>query len=269
MSSLRLAFRTTRRPRFANGSWPDDGATLAGLRTLVVGAGSAARALVRDLRQSARLRPAPRSAAWMTTPGPLDTGHPAAGPPVRSASRGARASDRGRDHRYPVPAAAGAGRHDQRSDRHRCSGPLAALVPVRHGAGGSCRGHADGAAVSALLGRQERRVLRPAAPPDDRRGQRVLVTGAGGSIGQELCRQIRSCGAAALYMLDHDESNLHSLQLRARRRGAARQRRGDHRRHPRPGPHRAGLPRDPARRRVPRRRAQAPARCSSGIRARA
>ena len=65
---------------------------------------------------------------------------------------------------------------------------------------------------SALLGRQERRVLhQPTRTALD--GARVLVTGAGGSIGQELCRQIRSYGPAALYMLDHDESNLHGLQL--------------------------------------------------------
>jgi FlaA1/EpsC-like NDP-sugar epimerase len=42
---------------------------------------------------------------------------------------------------------------------------------------------------------------------------RVLVTGAGGSIGNELCRQVRALGPRALYSLDHDESNLHRLQM--------------------------------------------------------
>lgn len=44
-------------------------------------------------------------------------------------------------------------------------------------------------------------------------GKRVMVTGAGGSIGSELCRQIFKFGPAELIMMDRDESALHSVQL--------------------------------------------------------
>jgi FlaA1/EpsC-like NDP-sugar epimerase len=44
-------------------------------------------------------------------------------------------------------------------------------------------------------------------------GKRILVTGAGGSIGSELCRQLHQFGPAELIMLDRDESALHAVQL--------------------------------------------------------
>jgi FlaA1/EpsC-like NDP-sugar epimerase len=44
-------------------------------------------------------------------------------------------------------------------------------------------------------------------------GRRVLVTGAGGSIGSVLCRHLARCGLSELVMLDRDESALHAVQL--------------------------------------------------------
>ena len=43
--------------------------------------------------------------------------------------------------------------------------------------------------------------------------RRVLVTGAGGSIGSELCRQITRFAPSSLIMLERDESALHEVQL--------------------------------------------------------
>jgi FlaA1/EpsC-like NDP-sugar epimerase len=66
--------------------------------------------------------------------------------------------------------------------------------------------------VGSLIGREEMRVVSRSAGAA-LTGKRVLVTGAGGSIGSELCRQVYAYSPAELIMLDHDESNLHRLQL--------------------------------------------------------
>jgi len=66
--------------------------------------------------------------------------------------------------------------------------------------------------IDTLLGRDERHLTRSALRSLVT-GKRVFVTGAGGSIGSELCRQVRAFEPAAMCLLDHDETNLHTLQL--------------------------------------------------------
>ncbi|MGD0197671.1 MAG: nucleoside-diphosphate sugar epimerase/dehydratase [Solirubrobacteraceae bacterium] len=44
------------------------------------------------------------------------------------------------------------------------------------------------------------------------RGKVVLVTGAGGSIGSELCRQITRVGARRIVLVDHAEDNIFAIQ---------------------------------------------------------
>jgi len=48
------------------------------------------------------------------------------------------------------------------------------------------------------------------------RGKRVLVTGAGGSIGSELCRQLLSGGVARLYLLGHGENSIYQIDKELR-----------------------------------------------------
>jgi FlaA1/EpsC-like NDP-sugar epimerase len=183
----------------------------AGLPTLVLGAGHAGQAVVRALRDTPAYgltpigflddNPRLRRVRGLRVMGRLDELTAVAGttgarvalvaipslPPGRIALQIERASAAGLVVRH-LPSFLAAVERDLRVDD---------LRTVR---------------VDELLGRDEVHLVSQRARSLVR-GRRVLVTGAGGSIGSELCRQIRRFQPASLHMLDHDESNLHNLHL--------------------------------------------------------
>lgn len=94
--------------------------------------------------------------------------------------------------------------------------PLKTLPPVREllGAVPSVR-DVRGVEIEDLLGRTQvpTDVYAIRAAVYDRT---VLITGAGGSIGGEIARQVAACGPARLLLLDHDETHLHDVLARIR-----------------------------------------------------
>jgi len=67
--------------------------------------------------------------------------------------------------------------------------------------------------ISDVLGRPPS-LMDPTPMASYLRGKKVLVTGAGGSIGSELCRVLATHHPGQLLMLDRDESALHAVQLK-------------------------------------------------------
>ncbi|MER7960004.1 DegT/DnrJ/EryC1/StrS family aminotransferase [Streptomyces sp. NPDC096030] len=183
----------------------------AGMRTLVVGAGEAGQALARDLLHASEFGLAPVGFLDDDPARPGSEGLPVLGSlddtlevvlehtieavvvaiPGLSPER----------FRHVVKAAGSAGA----SVRYLPS----FIAALRRDVMGSDMRTMD---VHQLIGRSEVHVVSPETGSIIA-GKRVLVTGAGGSIGSELCRQVRGFDPSRLFLLDHDESNLHRLQL--------------------------------------------------------
>jgi FlaA1/EpsC-like NDP-sugar epimerase len=72
-----------------------------------------------------------------------------------------------------------------------------------------------------LLGRESVDLARDEAGHGDLAGRSVLVTGAGGSIGSELCRQALAAGAARLVLLGRGENSLFEIESELRPRAGA------------------------------------------------
>jgi FlaA1/EpsC-like NDP-sugar epimerase len=186
----------------------------AGLRTLVIGAGEAGQALARDLARTPQFGLDP---VGFLDDDPAKCRTALIGDlPVLGELDDARAAALA--HRIEVVVVAIPGLVRDRFRRvaraAEATGASVRYLPsfvaaLRRDVVGSDMRALD---VHGLIGRSEMHVVSPEARSTIA-GRRVLVTGAGGSIGSELCHQIRAFGPSRLFLLDHDESNLHRLQL--------------------------------------------------------
>jgi FlaA1/EpsC-like NDP-sugar epimerase len=89
--------------------------------------------------------------------------------------------------------------------------PLRVLPTVREIVGGrvTARDIRD-LSIEDLLGREQVQT-DPDAVAELLKDRRVLITGAGGSIGSELVRQVMAFSPETLVLLDHDETHLHDV----------------------------------------------------------
>ena len=89
--------------------------------------------------------------------------------------------------------------------------PLRVLPTVRETVGGRvAASDVRELRIEDLLGRTQV-TTDPAAVEAILRDRVVLITGAGGSIGSEIVRQVVAFGPRSLVVLDHDETHLHEL----------------------------------------------------------
>ncbi|MFI9766640.1 DegT/DnrJ/EryC1/StrS family aminotransferase [Streptomyces sp. NPDC052415] len=186
----------------------------AGLRTLVIGAGEAGRALARDLARTPNYGLDP--VGFLDDDPVKRTDGPVPELPVLGGLDATR--DAVRAHRVEavvvaIPQLAPA-RFRAVAQAAEAEGASVRYLPsfiaaLRRDVVGADMRELD---VRELIGRAEMHVVSPEARSVVA-GRRVLVTGAGGSIGSELCHQVRAFGPNRLFLLDHDESNLHRLQL--------------------------------------------------------
>jgi FlaA1/EpsC-like NDP-sugar epimerase len=183
-------------------------------RVVIVGAGSAGAAIMRDMR---RTRDAGLTPVLIVDDDPRKQGRSLLGVPVvgdtahlEALVRASRADEvllavPSADHQFVrkvVRASEAAGV------------PIKVLPPVRELLGGSPSVRvARDLQIEDVLGRQE-----ASTDLDSIRaiveGRRVLVTGAGGSIGAEIAAQVAALDPAVLVLLDHDETHLHDVSAR-------------------------------------------------------
>ncbi|MCG3209566.1 MAG: hypothetical protein FOGNACKC_03193 [Anaerolineae bacterium] len=186
---------------------------LGGRRTLIIGAGEAGKLLVREMRANPELKLEPVA---FVDDDPLKLGTRIYDLPVAGSSRQLAAIVQ----QYAiqrivvaVPSAPLGRQHELEALAHQTG-------LVTHNLPGLYQLLAGYKSVSAVPEFDIQRLLRREPITSDPgeinarlAGQVVLVTGAGGSIGSELCRQIARSGPAAIVLLGHGENSIFEITL--------------------------------------------------------
>ncbi len=205
-------------PRLAYRYWKDSRLDLfhsrRSQRVLVIGAGRAGEALVRDLRRDARYTPA----------GFIDDdeslrGARLHGIPVLGGTAKLPELARGVGAEMLLIAMPSADKTQMRRVVELCEQtglPFRTVPRLDDVVSGRAQfNELKEVAIEDLLGRDPVK-LEWNAIRQSLTGRRVLVTGGGGSIGSELCRQIARLGAASLTVLELSEYNLYRIEQELR-----------------------------------------------------
>lgn len=201
-------------PRWLYRFWKDSrygGAPrLQPLRVLVIGAGSAGEALVRDLRREGRFRPL----------GLIDDNHALRGakvhgvPVLGDLDQLAQIAREVAAEMLLIAMPSASNQQMQRAvERCEDSGLPFRTVPRLQDVidGRSSFNQLKEVAIEDLLGRDPV-ALDWTAIRTGLSGKRVLVSGGGGSIGSELCRQVARLGVSSLIVLEQSEYNLYRIE---------------------------------------------------------
>ncbi|HEY6941225.1 nucleoside-diphosphate sugar epimerase/dehydratase, partial [Dokdonella sp.] len=183
-------------------------------RVLVLGAGKAGEALVRDLRRENRY-----AAVGFLDDDPQLRGSRVHGIPVLGSLGQLPELARETAAEMLVIAMPAANKAQMRRAVDLCeaTGLPFRTVPRLEDvvAGRSSFNELKEVAIEDLLGREPVR-LDWTAIRTRLAGRRVLVTGGGGSIGSELCRQVARLGVESLSVLDQSEYNLYVIEQELR-----------------------------------------------------
>lgn len=197
----------------------------AGLRTLIVGAGRAGRALARELGESETgglhpigfLDDASPDNTSFDTPNLDDDASPDKQPPLPLLGALADLPRLTTDHAVEAVVLAIPGLPPSRT-RDLAHAATAAGAVVRYLPWYAAALSREATAadlrpldVRALIDAPEPPVVSPEAK-EIVTGKRVLVTGAAGALGSELCRQLHAFNPASLFLLGTDEQVLRSLR---------------------------------------------------------